>query len=376
MGKKLAIIGGSYLQLPIVKKAVEMDIETHCFSWEDGAVCKDIASFFYPISITEKDQILEECKRINIDGITSIASDVAVSTVNYITAALELPGNPDTITANVTNKYKMRQALVAGGLRTPGYKLVTHKDKITPEITDPLKYPLIVKPVDRSGSLGVYKIENETSVVNALEQALRFSFCKQVIIEEFIEGRELSIESISWDYEHFILAYTDKYTTGAPHFVELAHHQPAVLSQKLRERIKQITHNALKALGVKVGAAHTEIKVTERGDIYIIEVGARMGGDFIGSNLVRLSTGYDYLAGVIDVSLGRFVIPELSETGYAGIYFLSKETAEILPFIENHELYDEIVSAELINKNLIPVEKSSDRSGYFIYCGNKRFIPG
>ncbi len=107
MKKKLAIIGGSYLQLPIVKKAKEMGIETHCFSWRDGAVCADVADFFYPISIIEKEEILKKCQEIGIDGITTIASDTAVVTVNYVASRMGLRSNPDKYSEVTTNKYKM-----------------------------------------------------------------------------------------------------------------------------------------------------------------------------------------------------------------------------------------------------------------------------
>ena len=72
---RIAIIGASYLQLPLVKKAKEMGLETHCFAWDEGAVCKDFVDFFYPISILEKELILEVCRNKSIDGIVSIASD-------------------------------------------------------------------------------------------------------------------------------------------------------------------------------------------------------------------------------------------------------------------------------------------------------------
>ena len=107
--QRLAIIGGSYLQLPLVKKAKEMGIETHCFSWVDGAVCAESADSFYPISIIEKDRILKKCQEIGIDGITTIASDTAVVTVNFVASRLGLLSNPEEYSEVTTNKFKMRQ---------------------------------------------------------------------------------------------------------------------------------------------------------------------------------------------------------------------------------------------------------------------------
>ena len=100
--KKLAIIGASYLQEPLITKAKNMGIETHVFAWAAGDRGERIADYFYPISIRERDQILEECRRIGIDGIVSIASDLAMETVNYIAEKMGLPGGKKTKTGYST----------------------------------------------------------------------------------------------------------------------------------------------------------------------------------------------------------------------------------------------------------------------------------
>ena len=90
---KLAIIGASYLQLPLIKKAKARGIETHVFAWNCGDVVEKEADFFYPISIIEKKQILDKCKEIGVHGICSIASDLAIVTVNYVAEHMNLVGN-------------------------------------------------------------------------------------------------------------------------------------------------------------------------------------------------------------------------------------------------------------------------------------------
>ena len=110
MKKKLAIIGASYLQLPLVKKAKEMGLETICFAWEDGAVCKGLADQFYPFSIIEKERILQKCLEIGIDGITTIASDTAVVTVNYVASRMGLRSNPDEVKKDTLMLMSLRQS--------------------------------------------------------------------------------------------------------------------------------------------------------------------------------------------------------------------------------------------------------------------------
>ena len=131
---------------------------------------------------------------------------------------------------------------------------------------------------------------------------------------------------------------------------------------------------ALDALHIQYGASHSELKITKNDDIRVIEIGARMGGDFIGSNLVQLSTGYDFLKGVIEVALGDFQEPILTENKCSGVFFLCEETKDILPIIQNADKYPEIVRAEVTDPVLRRIELSADRSGYFIYQADKRFV--
>ena len=370
--KKLAIIGASYLQLPLVKKARKMGIETHCFAWEEGAVCKDLATYFYPISIIEKEKILKKCREIGIDGITTIASDTATVAVNYVASNLGLIANPVEYTETCTNKFKMRQCFNENDIPSPKFSPV---DKNNNYSIKGFHFPLIVKPTDRSGSRGVEKVLDPCQLEEAIHRAAKESFSGEAIIEEFVTGREISVESISFEGKHYVLQLTDKVTTGAPYFVELEHHQPSTLPQDIQNRIRTLVPKALDALHIKYGASHSELKITEDNDIQFIEIGARMGGDFIGSTLVQLSTGYDFLKGVIDVSLGHFSEPVITENIHAGIYFLSRETEHLKTFIEQKEKYPEIVEAEITDSELRNIECSGDRSGYFIYCSNKKFIP-
>lgn len=366
----IAIIGASYLQLPLVKKAKELGIYTICFAWAEGAVCKEAADEFYPISIVEKEQILSICREKQIDGICTIASDVAAPTVAYIAEKLGLVGNPYEVALRANNKYLMRQAFSGAGIPCPAYRKITSFEQLN---TEAFRLPLIVKPTDRSGSLGITKVEKFEDLHDAVETALHCSFKHEAIIEEFVEGREISVEFISYQGKHYPLQITDKVTTGAPHFVELEHHQPADLSEEQYAQIYDLTKSALNALGVTNGASHSEYKITADGSVYVMEIGARMGGDFIGSDLVMLSTGYDFLKGVINVALGQFEVPVFGETHFAGVFFVCEETKYLQNAIKEAKL-PQIVRAEITDGVLRPVTCSADRSGYLIYQDDKKLV--
>ncbi|MBO7618377.1 MAG: ATP-grasp domain-containing protein [Bacteroidales bacterium] len=365
--KRLAIIGASYLQLPLVKKAKEMGVYTLCFAWEEGAVCKGVADEFYPISIVEKERILQVCREKQIDGICTIASDVAAPTVAFVAEHLGLVGNSYEVALRSSNKYQMRNAFVMAGVPCPKYQVVTTTDEVHGELDS----PLIVKPTDRSGSLGITKVTRQEGLVPAVDNALGCSFKHEAILEEFIEGREISVEFISYQGKHYPLQITDKVTTGAPHFVELEHHQPADLNREQVHAIYELTERALNALGVTNGASHSEYKITADGKVVVMEIGARMGGDFIGSDLVYLSTGYDYLKGVIDVALGRFEKPTFGTPHCSGVFFLCEETRRLRDLIKKGDA-PQIVRSEITDHVLHRVKCSADRSGYMIYQGDKR----
>lgn len=300
--QKLGIIGASYLQLPLIRKAKAMGLETHVFAWAAGDVGEGEADHFYPISIVERERILEECRRIGIDGICSIASDLAMLTVNYVAQQMGLTSNSMAATEVSTNKSLMRQRFAQMGDPSPQSVRVTPETKL--EAID-LAYPLIVKPVDRSGSRGVTKITRSDQLAGAVERAMAQGFEKAAVVEEFAEGIEYSVESLSWQGAHTVLAVTRKYTTGAPGFIETGHIEPAGLDAGTLKRVEAVTRHALTSLGLTCGASHTEIKIDRDGAIRLIEIGGRMGGDCIGSALVELSTGIDFVRAVIETALGR-----------------------------------------------------------------------
>lgn len=365
----LAVIGASYLQRPLVLKAKERGLRVICFAWAEGAVCTSVADKFFPVSVVEKARILDICKKECIDGICTISSDVAAPTVAYVAGELHLNGNSYDVARKANDKFLMREAFSQAGITCPRYSRV--RSEMENDFSD-WHFPLIVKPCDRSGSLGVVKVTCFEELQSSLNAAISLSFKHEAIVEEFIDGREISVEFISYHGTHYPLMITDKVTTGAPHFVELEHHQPADLPEDLFREVYSITTKALDSLGISEGASHTEFKITESGEIYIIELGARMGGDFIGSDLVQLSTGYDFVKGVIDVALDSFEIPVFSKKCHSGVFFLCKETEHLLPYFQNETTSLPIVKKEMIDHHLKSVSCSADRSGYLIYQADQK----
>ena len=375
--KKIVIIGANAFQYPLIKKAKDRGYETHVFAWEDGAVGKDIADYFYPISIAEKEEILEKCREIKPDAVCTIASDLASKTVCFLTEKMGLCGNTLHCSEVATDKHLMRNAFAANNVPSPKSMLVTKDTDLSLLQAD---YPVIVKPADRSGSRGITKVEKKEDLAMAVERAMADSFEKHVLVEEFAEGQEYSVEFISYQGVHHYLTTTKKFTTGAPGFVETGHVQPAGLDKETEEKVVREVKNALDALEITNGASHSELKIDNDGNIKFIEIGARMGGDCIGSDLVELSTGFDFVGGVLDVALGtKPNVQKRENSAFAFIRFLfSGEDEKMLAKLK--EEHPEWLVREFRETDEAPesvvVTNSADRVGFFIASAENSDVLG
>jgi biotin carboxylase len=375
MKQKLVVLGASYLQKPLIIKAKSLNIETHVFAYQEGAVAKSISDFFYPISILDKFSILKVCQKIQPDGITSIASDIAMPTVNYIANEIGLTGNSNEATVKSTDKYEMRKALNNAKIPCPRFNL--YGEAVFNNIEN-FNFPLIVKPTDRSGSRGVTKVFNIKETNEAILKALCNSINRRVIVEEFIESdHEFSIEFISYKGFHYPITITDKVTTGPPYFTEIEHHQPANISENIKKDMFNLTIKILDTLEIKNGASHTEVYLLKNNEIKIVECAGRMGGDLIGSHMVQLSTGFDYLHATIDVALNQFCYEKYwgnVTKKYSGVHYVIPKIGIIKSLKDNSKYYPEIVYSEAIMKigdkvsNFI--DGSDKRAGIIVYSSD------
>lgn len=361
---KLAVIGASELQNPLILKAQQMGIETHVFAWEAGDVGETTADFFYPISITERDEITQRCRAIGVNGVCTIASDLGNATAGYVAHALGLPCNSPECVLKSTNKQAMRASFVANGDPSPKSMAVHPGENVD---LSGFTFPIIVKPVDRSGSRGVTKLASAQGLEEALQTAFACGFQQTALVEEFAEGDEYSFEYCSHNGTHTLLAATQKFTTGAPHFIERGHVEPADLAPDLLASADAALSHALDGFGVTMGASHAEMKIDRDGRMNIIEIGTRMGGDCIGSDLVQLTCGVDYVAAVIDCALGR--TPDLQPHpahAFACVkYLFDQNDLDVLERVRA-EHPEWLVRVSHIDTMDHDINDSSSRLGFFV----------
>ena len=306
--KKLMILGASVLQIPAIVEAKKLGLYVIAVDMNPNAEGFSYADKKIVVSTTDTERVLEEARKNKIDGIITIASDRPMTTVAKVAKELDLIGIDEKTAINATNKSKMRDALKAYGVPIPMYFSVEDYNQYIKAI-DSLrnkKYKCIIKPADNSGSRGIRLVENYD--IGQLKKI--YDYCKKnsnsgkLVVEEYMQGPEVSVETISRNGTCNVIQITDKLTTGAPYFVEMGHNQPSQLPIDIIEKIKKVAIDANKAVGIENGPSHTEIKVTKDGP-KIVELGARLGGDNITTHLVPYSTGINMVEATIKIALGE-----------------------------------------------------------------------
>lgn len=305
--KKIMILGASILQLPAIEKAIEMGYEVIAIDMNPNAVGFNVPGVVKEIiSTIDTQAILEAAKKHQINGIMTLASDMPMQSVAVVGREMGLVGIDEDTALKATNKAFMRDALKKSGVPIPMYFRVKGIEEFKKAVEQirMFGYKCIVKPADNSGSRGVDLLKENADLDLAYKYTVQYSRGGEIVVEEFMEGAEVSVETLAIDGEVSVIQITDKLTTGAPYFVEMGHSQPSQLDKEVQEKIKKIAIAANKAIGIKNGPSHTEIKVTKEGP-KIVELGARLGGDCITTHLVPLSTGVDMVEQSIKIALGE-----------------------------------------------------------------------
>lgn len=373
--KKIMILGASILQVPAIEKAIDMgleviavDIDSNALGFKIPDVKKEI------ISTIDIESVMSAAKKHNIDAIMTLASDMPIMTVAKVSKKLGLVGVDLDTAIKATNKSKMRESLKSFGVPVPLFYKVDNLDKCIKAVNK-IKdkgYKCILKPADNSGSRGIVLLPdfNEKTINIAYNYSKNNSRNKIVMVEEFMEGPEVSVETISVDGKCNIIQITDKITTGAPYFVEMGHSQPSQLPDSIIDKIKEITIAANKAIGIISGPSHTEIKITQNGP-KIVEIGARLGGDNITTHLTPLSTGVDMVESCIKIALGEKPDIRIKYDKASAIRYFDQSHGRIKSIrgVEEASKLPGIIQISIIHGKdhiINGIKSSSDRVGFVI----------
>lgn len=371
--KKIMVLGASILQLPAIEKAKEIGLEVIAVDMNPDAVGFKVPGVIKEvISTIDTPAILEAAKRHQINGIMTLASDMPMQSVAVVSHEMGLVGISEDTALKATNKAFMRDALSEAGVPIPMYFRVKGKDEFKEAVgkVRTAGYKCIVKPADNSGSRGVDLINNQSDLDAAYDYTVHYSRGGDVVVEEFMEGPEVSVETLAVDGCVHVIQITDKLTTGAPFFVEMGHSQPSQLSEEVKDRIRKVAIAANKAIGIQNGPSHTEIKVTQDGP-KIVELGARLGGDCITTHLVPLSTGVNMVECSIRIALGEK--PDLKvkwNKGSANRYLKTESgVVKEIKGVDEAERLPGVVQITIVHgigEDVGEIKSSVDRVGFVI----------
>lgn len=373
--QSIFILGASRLQVPAIKKAKEKGLFVYVLDYDAEAVGIKYADQFLEISTINKEAVLEAAFECKPDYIITSTSDMPVRTVSWVCEKL---GKNTDITYEgaicATDKIAMRNRMREYGVPIPEYHEVRNLEEFF-YAAERMPERFILKPADNAASRGVVLIDKSQNpnLEDIYNYSIQYSRSGGALVEEFMSGPEVSVESYTVDGEPHIIAITDKIVTEIPFFVELGHTEPSRLTPKQQEDVKKVTYAAIKAIGMKNGPNHTEIKVTPTG-AKLVEIAARLGGDFITSRLVPLSTGVDMIECSLATLLGEKVKYQNTKSQGAAIRFIHGEKG-ILSAIEGADEVLRMPGVQEVELYMTPgtsikrPENSSDRVGHIIAIG-------
>lgn len=359
--KKILILGAGEMQIPVIQKVNEMGFDSIALDYNENAIGFKYAKKKYVVSSTDAEKVLAVAKQENADALLT-TSDYPVNVVAKVSQILGLPAMSPEVANICTNKYLQRKLFSDNGINAPKFYLLS--DSV--DIASYKEYPYIVKPIDSSASRGVKKVNDYTELAEAIKEAKSFSRTGQVLIEQYIGGKEFSVETLTQSGETTIVNITEKLVIGEEYgyFVEDTHIEPARINAKDWQLIEEEVKKALKLIKADNCPSHTEVKLWNRKP-YIIEMACRLGGDYITSDLVPLSTGIDMLANLVRLSLGIPVERERSINKVSCVQFLNSDNYDRCKlFIDSNDPH--IIRSEIKEFSIHRIENSLDRLGYVI----------
>lgn len=371
--KTVMVFGVGELQKSIIERAHKMGVKVVGIDPCKDAICKDDVDAFENVGGQDFEASIAVAMKHHVDAIVTAATDKPLVMMARVAKELGFRFFSEETAVWSTDKYQMKQRFMDGGVPCAAGRIVYNSEE-----ADNLNFPVICKPRDNSGSRGVKLCRTANELQECIDEALQHSQLNTVLVEEYIEGQEYSIESLHYNGKSEIIQFTQKTTTDFPYSVELGHLQPADLTEDQKEEIHKTIEKIGKCLKFENCTSHTELKINERG-IFVIETSPRLGGDYITSTLVPLSTGVNMEDQVLNMSIGEPVDTRKREIGKTtGVRFfrlpLGKVT-NIDPKIEEIRDWPGVVDLNLkfsVGSLISEITSSMNRYGHVIASGQTK----
>jgi len=373
MNDSLLIFGGGELQFSIIKKALKMGYIAVVIDPNPNAIAREIASVFIEVKNDDYKKTLEIAKQYDVKGLITAATDHPILMMCRIASELKLPFPSFESCYTFLDKGLFKTFLKEHSFPYASGGVYHKADNIDNTKFD---YPLIVKPLQNSGSRGVIKCESPAKLSDSINETLNFCKDGRFIIEEYLDGDEISVEAFVNNNVVQIIQITDKLVTPSPYNVELGHIQPSKYLSRARE-IQDILQKIVDYTGLNNCIIHPEFKINGN-LITIIEIGPRLGGDYITSRLVPLSTNINLEEILINIATKKsFHYDRIEEKSSQITYFnfpVNEIVKNLITEKEIKQLFPEIVEFRnnlKIGTRILPITNSLNRYGYFIVQADK-----
>ena len=305
--KRILMLGGSVYQVYVIKKAVQMGYYVISCDYLPDNPGHQYAHEYHNVSTTDKEAVLELATRLKVDGIVAYASDPAAPTAAYVCEKLGLPTSPYQSVEILSKKDLFREYLTKHGFNVPKAKGYTTFEEAEQDKND-FQLPVMIKPVDSSGSKGINNLTDWNDLQKYVADALSYSRDKRFLIEEFIDkkGAQISGDAFSVDGELKFYCFGNEFYSSAltKDFAPLGESFPSFESTENILKLVSDVQRLITLLGMKSNAYNVEAIVDKNDNVYILELGARSGGSLI-PQITEYATGINMVEYVILAALGE-----------------------------------------------------------------------
>jgi carbamoyl-phosphate synthase large subunit len=369
--KRILVFGGSDMQLSIINQCINLGLYTVVIDPSKNAPAKTIADAYEIVGGQDFEGTCEVVRKHKIDGILTTATDKPLVMMARIAKEFNFPFIPIETAEITTNKYLMKQVFIENNIPCANIRLI---DKID----DTLEYPLVMKPIDNSGSRGVIFCNNKIEAERYFSEVIEHTRKDKIAVENIVYGQEYSLESLHYEGKTILYQITEKYMTPKPYFTEMELLEPPLLSNEKVEEIRQIVEKISTAFNFHNCGSHNEVKIDQNGNIKVIEVSPRFAGDYITSTLVPLSTGLNVELNLIKIALG--LEPDLTmpkNIAHSGIFYFNFKPGVVKKIIDYNYVREiegvivlklDLEVGSIVNE----IHLGPDRYGYIILQSDSR----
>lgn len=383
--KNILVIPGGKWQVPLIKKILKNDSTGKIFvvSPEKDSPCFKYADGYFQSDIFAVEQIESYAEEKNIRAVISDECDIVMPVIAELGKKFKLPALSPESAELFTNKFLMREFCRKNGFKYPEYKLCRTVDEVKNFFRD-LKRPIIIKPLDSNSSHGVFRVENENEIEKHFDETKSFSRANSAVVaERFIEGTEFTVDGVKTPARHYTLAISEK-----KHFAHNVNIAEELFFTHENEKfsytaLTELNNRLVETSDLECGLTHAEYKF-EDGEFYLIEIGARGGGNLISSIITAHMSGHDAQKYLIDYALGNgyekdFSIKPNLKKRAAMLKFFSApngggEVKEIrgIEFLENNPNIPAYALNFKIGDVIEDAVSDSSRTGFFVALAESR----